>query len=72
MRLLKILLDFGRRFGAKIEEKSDLELQGLEKRKTLQNAGRGSKNQGLAYPKIMKNHKKSEMCSSKQRRIKRR
>ena len=59
MRLLTILLDFGRRFGAKIEEKSDLELQGVEKRKGLQNAGRGSKNQGLAFQKIMKNQRKS-------------
>ena len=59
MRLFTILLDFGRRFGAKIEEKSDLELQGVEKRKGLQNAGRGSKNQGSSFQIIMKNRFKN-------------
>ena len=69
MRLFTILLDFGRRFGAKIAKKSDLELQGLEKRKSLQNVGRGSKNQGLAFQNTMKNHRKnaSEGNSEKDR-----
>ena len=55
MRLLTIFLDFGRRFGVKIDEKSDLELQGLEKRKNLQNTSRSSKNQSLGFQKTMKN-----------------
>ena len=59
MRLFTIWLDFGRRFGAEIHEKSTLELQDLEKRKTLQNTGRGSKNQGSGFQKTTKNHRKN-------------
>ena len=55
IRFFTILLDFGRRFGPQIKEKSALQPQGLAKRKTLQNTGRGSKNQGSGFQKTLKN-----------------
>ena len=59
MRFSTIRLDFRRRFGSKIDDKSTLDLEGLAKRKTLQNIGRGSKNQGSSFQKIMKNRLKN-------------
>ena len=59
MRFPMIWLAFRRRFGSKIDEKSTLDLEGLAKRKTLQNIGRGSKNQGSSFQKIMKNRLKN-------------
>ena len=53
MRFPMIWLAFRRRFGSKIDEKSTLDLEGLAKRKTLQNIGRGSKNQGSSFQKII-------------------
>ena len=55
MRFPMIWLAFRRRFGSKIDEKWTLDLEGLAKRKTLQNIGRGSKNQGSSFQIIMKN-----------------
>ena len=59
MRFPMIWLAFRRRFGSKIDEKSTLDLEGLAKRKTLQNIGRGSKNQGSSFQIIMKNRFKN-------------
>ena len=59
MRFPMIWLAFRRRFGSKIDEKSTLDLEGLAKRKTLQNIGRGSKNQGSSFQIIMKNRCKN-------------
>ena len=59
MRFSTIWVDFRRRFGSKIDEKSTLDLGGLAKRKTLQNIGRGSKNQGSGSQKTKKNHRKN-------------
>ena len=59
MRFPMIWLAFRRRFESKIDEKSTLNLEGLAKRKTLQNIGRGSKNQGSSFQKIMKNRLKT-------------
>ena len=59
MRFPMIWLAFRRRFGSKIDEKSTLDLEGLAKRKTLQNIGRGSKNQGSSFQQIMKNRFKN-------------
>ena len=59
MRFPMIWLAFRRRFGSKIDEKWTLDLEGLAKRKTLQNIGRGSKNQGSSFQIIMKNRFKN-------------
>ena len=59
MRFPMIWLAFRRRFGSKIDEKWTLDLEGLAKRKTLQNIGRGSKNQGSSFQIIMKNRLKT-------------
>ena len=59
MRFPMIWLAFRRRFGSKIDEKWTLDLEGLAKRKTLQNIGRGSKNQGSSLQQIMKNRLKN-------------
>ena len=59
MQFFTIWHDFRRRFGSKIDEKSTLDLEGLAKRKTLQNIGRGSKNQGSSFQIIMKNRFKN-------------
>ena len=69
MRFFTIWFYFGRRFGTQIGEKSALELPGLAKRKSLQNIGRGSKNQGSGFQKTTKNHRKnaSEGGSEKDR-----
>ena len=58
MRFSTIWVDFRRRFGSKIDEKSTLALGGLAKQKTLQNIRRGSKNQSSGSPKTKKNHRK--------------
>ena len=58
MQCSTILLGLGPAFGTKIGEKSALELEDLEKRKTLQNTAWASKNQGLASQKTMKNHRR--------------
>ena len=58
MQCLTILLGLGPAFGTKIGEKSALELEDLEKRKTLQNTAWASKNQGVASQKTMKNHRR--------------
>ena len=59
MRFFTISLGFGPRFGAKIGEKSAFELEDLDKRKTLKNIGRDSKNQGSGFQKTMPNHRKN-------------
>ena len=53
-----ILLGSGPPFKAKIGEKSALELEDFEKRKTLQNTAWASKNQGLGFHKTMQNRRR--------------
>ena len=59
MQFFTIFLRFGPLFGTKIGEESALELEALEKRKTLQNTAWASKFQGSGFRKTMKNHLKN-------------
>ena len=71
MQCSTILLGLAPAFGTKIGEKSALELEDLENRKTLQNIAWASKNQGLASQKTMKNRRrKASDGDSEKKRLK--